>query len=122
MLLDSGERLNLLHDQMNSFLASSQKEGVFPAEATFSPAPYQEFLNGLRIFKTQGAIMLKLSPDRWLELSGSESNLAQYINHFHFKKLNEDDHHHPDNANYMAKGTMCLIIEADSDWSESNAG
>jgi hypothetical protein len=120
MLLDTGVELNALHEQLNAFLASSTQEASFPADVNLSPAPHDEFLNGLRVYKAQGPLMLKLSSDRWLELSGAENNLAKYISHFHFKNKNENDHHHPDNANYMSKGSMCLIIEADSTWAECN--
>ena len=122
MLLDTGAGLNELHQQLNTFLASSVMEDSIPAEVTLSPAPYQEFLKGLRIQKTEGPIMLLLSQDRWLELAGSENNLKNFVSHFYFRKPEEDGHHHPAHANYMAAGSLGLIIEADSTWNEINAG
>ena len=122
MLLDTGAELNVLHEQLKKFLASSAESASFPAEVTLSPAPYQEFLQGLRLQKSQGLVMLRLSQDRWLELTGSEANLANYVSHFKFDRPDIDDHHHPDYGNYMARGTMCLIVEADSTWSECHAG
>lgn len=116
MLLDTGAGLNALYEQLNLFLSSALKDAVFPADITLNPAPYQEFLNGIRIFKTQGLVMLKLSSDHWLELSGAENNLVQYIANFYFKHPNIDNHHHPDNADYMAKDSMRIIIESDSSW------
>lgn len=66
--------------------------------------------------------MLQLSKDRWLELSGSETNLAKYMSYFKFDKPGEDGHHHPDNTDYMACGTLRLIVRADSTWGECHAG
>jgi hypothetical protein len=122
MLLDSRAKLNALHEELTTFLASGMKEVSIPAEVTFSPAPYQEFLKGLRLQKTQGPIMLRLTRDRWLELTGAEVHLAKYVRHFCFEKREAEGHHHPDNANYMAPSSLRLIIEADSTWAEGNAG
>jgi len=122
MLLDTGAELNVLHERLTKFLASSAESVSFSAEVTLSPAPYQEFLRGLRLQKTQGLVMLRLSQDRWLELTGSEANLAKYVSHFKFNNPDRDDHHHPDNGDFMARGTLCLIVEADSTWGECNAG
>ena len=120
VLLDTNTRLNMLHHQLHEFLSSSAKDISIQAMTTLSPEPYEEFLKGLRIKKTNGKIMLSLSQDRWLELSGATSNLFKYVEHFKFE--NEDDHHHPDHANYMSKGSMSLIIEADSTWPNDNEG
>ena len=68
MLLDTAAELNVLYRKICEFMSSELKESSFPAEVNLSPAPYEEFLNGLRIQKTHGAIMLRLSQDRWLEL------------------------------------------------------
>ena len=122
MLLDTGAELNALHLRLNDFLTSSEMSISLPAETTLSPAPYQEFLCGLRLKKSQGLVMLTLTQDRWLELAGSEDNLAKYVSHFKFDKPEEDDHHHTDNGEHMARGTLRLIVEADSTWSECNAG
>jgi hypothetical protein len=122
MLLDTAATLNILHQQLLSFLTSSLKKISITAEVSLNPAPYDMFLNGLRVEKTQGSIMLRLSQDHWLELTGSEANLAKYVSHFHFGNIEDNDHHHPDNGNYMSTGSLRLIIEADSTWSEVNAG
>lgn len=66
--------------------------------------------------------MLRMTEDRWLELTGSEDLLAEYVSHFKFENHEEDTHHHPDNANYLARGSLRLIIEADSSWGEEHAG
>jgi hypothetical protein len=118
MLLDSAAKLNVLHQQLESFLASALKEISISADTSLRQEPYKELLNGLRVKKTHGQIMLKLSQDRWLELTGSEAYLAEYVSHFHFQEVELDGHHHPDHANYMSSGSLNLIIEADSTWPE----
>jgi hypothetical protein len=122
MLLDTGAKLNELHQTLVKFLMSSLIEISLPAEVTQSPAPYQESLNGLRVQKSQGSIVLHLSQDRWLELAGSKDNLAKYVSHFHFQEPEDGDHHHPDHASYMAAGSLGLVIEADSTWAVDSAG
>jgi len=118
MLLDTGEKLNALHKRLITFLNSGVKEESISAEVTYSPAPHDEFLKGLRIQKTKDPVMLRLTEDRWLELTGSETDLAKYFSHFYFDNPSEDDHHHPDNADYMTSGSLNLIIEAASTWPE----
>lgn len=122
MLLDTGARLNALHHQLKEFLASSAKDAIFEAEVTHSAEPYHEFLKGLRLQKAQGPIMLRMTADRWLELTGSEDYLAEYVSHFKFEECEEDAHHHPDNADYMARGSMRLIIEVASSRKADHAG
>jgi len=122
MLLGPGAELNALHAHLSEFLASPEADLSVPAEVTLSPAPYQQFLPGLRLKKTQNSVCLCLANDGWLELSGSVLNLSKYVSHFRFEPPDQDDHHHPDNANYMAHGSLRLVIEADSTWGEENAG
>lgn len=121
MLLGTGRELNVLHAQLNEFLASRAMETSYPADVTLDPAPYKEFLRGLRLKKAEGLTALRLTDDRWLELTGSEMNLAAYVRHFRFDDPDADDHHHPDSGSHMARGSLRLIVEADSSWSE-NAG
>lgn len=122
MLLGSGAELNSLHACLSEFLASADATISVPAEVTLSPEPYQHFLPGLRLKKTQDAVCLCFAEDGWLELSGSALNLSKYISHFRFEPPDKDDHHHPDNANYMAPSSLRLIIEVDATWGEENAG
>lgn len=76
---------------------------------------------GLQIDKADGPIRLELTQQRWLWLSGSKENLARYVASFKFDRDEEGAHHHPEHVDaksYIAYGTMCLIIEVDSDWIE----
>ena len=122
MLLGPGAELNALHAHLSEFLASSETTISFPAQVTRSPAPYQQFLPGLRLKKTQDLVCLSFTEDCWLELSGSADYLSQYVSHFRFEPPDIDGHHHPDNANYMSPSSLRLIIEADSTWGEENEG
>ena len=121
-LLGPGAELNSLHACFSEFLASTDTTISVPAEVTLSPKPYQQFLPGLRLKKTKGAVCLCFAEDGWLELSGSVLNLSKYVSHFRFEPSEKDAHHHPDNANYMAANSLRLIIEADATWGEENAG
>ena len=122
ILLGPGAELNVLYAHLSEFLASSETTISLPAEVTGSPAPYQQFLPGLRLKKTHDLVCLSFAEDGWLELSGSASYLSQYVSHFRFDPPGNDGHHHPDNANYIASGSLRLIIEADSNWGEANDG
>ena len=122
MLLDSGTELNALHERLAGFLASAESNMSIPAQVSLSSEPYQQFLPGLRIEKTQDLVCLRLADDGWLETSGSNAHLSKYVSHFRFEPPDEDGHHHPDNAYYMAPGSLRLIIEADSTWGDENAG
>jgi len=118
MLLDKGGRLNALHSQLTSFLESCATETSFPADVTHDPAPFEDFLPGLRVKKAEGKVVLRLADDRWLELAGSKENLAEYIRHFRFDDPDADVHHHPENGSHMSRGSMHLVVEADSSWGE----
>ncbi|MDO5654449.1 MAG: hypothetical protein Q4G39_10165 [Brachymonas sp.] len=117
MLLDSAAQLNALHQQLQSFLSSDATSIDVEAQTSASPAPYDAFLKGLRVRKTQDGVLLRLGEDGWLELSGAPAHLGRYISHFRFAHPQKSAHHHPDHGDYMAAGTLCLVIEADPYWS-----
>jgi hypothetical protein len=123
-VLDTRARLNTLHQQLSKFFASGATEVAIRAEVTHSAPPNQELLKGLRVRKTRGRIELCLTEDRWLELTGSEANLAKYASYFHFGRHEEDVLHHPDDAalpHCLSPTTMHLIIEADAAPAELHA-
>jgi hypothetical protein len=122
MLLDTGAELNALHSRLAEFLVSAERNISIPALVTSSPAPYEKFLPGLRLKRARDRVSLRLAQDGWLELSGSDSYLSKYVSHFRFERPDEDGHQHPDNADYIAPGSLSLIIQADSAWGEENAG
>ena len=130
MLLDTAAALNALYEKISEFLNSGQEHISFPAIVNLNPAPYQELLNGLRIYKNNGGVKLFLSESRWLELTGSVGNLKQYVRHFYFQESELDNHHHPEYGikgeygDYMAKNaidSIGLIIESNSGWGEDGS-
>lgn len=121
MLLDSLKGMNAIHGKLEDFLSSSSKSVYIEASQHGGPEPYDELLLGLEIHKGDGPINLSLSSERRLHLVGSPDNLSRHFSFFRFKEDELDTHHHPEYvriANYMAKGTMSLIIETDSDYEE----
>ena len=71
MLLDTRTGLRELQARFKAFVASPVDTASFAAETTGSPAPYDEFVGGLRVQKRSGEASLILAADRWLELSAS---------------------------------------------------
>lgn len=121
MLLDSLEGMNAIYDKLQSFLSSPATSLYLEASQRGGPEPYGELLLGLEIQKRDGPINLSLTSARRLHLVGSHDNLARYFGFFKFREDEQDTHHHPEYvrvANYIAKGTMSLIIETDSDYEE----
>ena len=108
MLLDSCAALRQLHLRIGAFLDSSDHTLALPATTEGDPGPYERFLAGLRITKSDGAARLSLGRDSWLELFASVSDLRR----FNAKVLvdQETDHHH------WYCSPLSLIIEADSIW------
>jgi hypothetical protein len=110
MLLDSPKGLREFDREFRRFLESSSPHASFPAIATGSPAPYSEFLSGLRVEKSQGPIQLRLAADRRLELIGPPQELLQLAKAF--SGLDDGNHHHWETT------PVSLIIEAD-EWRAS---
>ena len=110
MLLDSCSCLKALHDRFNAFLASAAIEAAFDATSSGDPAPYDELLKGLRVRKRSGPGELRLSEDRWLELSSSIEELQQFGDRL---PVPQDHGHH-----HWYCSPLSLIIEAD-EWRAS---
>jgi hypothetical protein len=107
MLFDTQQGLRALHDAIGAFLDSSSLTTSFDAATGGAPAPYDEFLRGLRISKG-GATRLQVSTDRWLELSGSPQDIHALNEHL-FVSTDREHHHW-----YTAP--ISLIIEAQESW------
>ena len=108
MLLDTRTGLRELQARFKAFVASPVDTASFAAETTGSPAPYDEFLGGLRVQKRSGETSLILAADRWLELSASLRDLES----FGQKLTVVDDGGH----NHWYCAPISLIIEADDLW------
>jgi hypothetical protein len=106
MLLDTKAGLHTLHEQLRAFLASSASSVELVAEMDRSPAPYEEFLGGLRLLKTNGDLRLTLGSDRWLTLEGPSAELAECAKRF----LAKDEQGHT----HLYTTPISLIIESDS--------
>jgi hypothetical protein len=117
VLLDSLMAMESLHRRLDSFLDSGEDSIRLQAEQWGDPDPYEEFLGGLEIRKSEGPLTLGLTANRWLELKGALRNLKRYVSHFRFEQ--DNCHHHPGDVNlegYIQPGSMDLIIEVCSDW------
>ena len=111
MLLDSTQGLKELFEQLNAFILSDNDAGSFAARTTGSPEPYEEFLGGLRVFKTRECHQLLISKDRWLELSATPHDMKRFAQSL----LISDDGDH----NHWYGKPLSLIIEAD-EWRASD--
>ena len=107
MLLDSAQGLRLLYERLAGFLNSGAQEASFPALISGDPAPYTEFLVGLRLRRDPQRSQLWIAGDRWLELSAPSAELQKFVQRF--VGLTDGDHHH------WYSSPVSLIIEAD-DW------
>ncbi len=108
MLLDTVEGLRSFIGQFTEFLASGEVSAAFSAETSGSPEPYEEFLKGLRVEKTEGEPKLFLAEDKWLDLSAQPTELGV----FKEKLLVESDGDH----NHYYCSPVSMIIEADESW------
>jgi len=108
MLLDSCAGLRQMHETLTRFIASSAETLALPACTKGNPAPYDRFLDGLRIVKRDGEASLVLGPDNWLELAALEPELKRLTDEVLVEE--ETDHHH------WCTRPISLIIEADTIW------
>ena len=110
MLLDTRVGLNELHQRFLSLADSLGNRKSFAAEVTGDPAPYTEFLKGLRVGVFEGETELVLASDRWLELRAAPSELILLSDQL---LVDEDGAH-----NHWYTCPVSLIIEADDSWPE----
>lgn len=106
MLLDSCAGLRELHARIETFLKSTDQTLALSAATDGNPAPYERFLLGLRITKSEGTARLSRGSHNWLQSLASAPDLQ----HFNKKVLveHETEHHH------WYCSPISLIIEADS--------
>ncbi len=108
MLLDTLNGLHTLHEDFAAFLVSSTECGEFRGATSGSPAPYDEFLHGLRVAKTRAETSLHLAHDRWLELLAPREALEGFARQL---LVPEDGDH-----NHWYGRPLSLVIEADESW------
>ncbi len=109
MLLDTRGGLRALYQEFAKFLESEAPEYAFQAQTSGSPAPYDEFLRGLRVQKSEEEAKLCFGKDGWLELSGGFAELSEFKD----KLLVQEDGSH----NHWYGTPVSLIVEADDEWS-----
>ncbi len=117
VILDSIMGLNNIHDSLKGFMSSAEKTLSLTADTSGSPRPYNELLRGLEVEKSEGAIFVSVTAQRYLRIAGSVENLRIYIDFFQFAEGEESHHHHPeyvDTPGYIKPGTLSLVIEADA--------
>ena len=118
MILDSVQGLNDVHRKLKEFIASTETALRLEADTWGNPQPYDEFLPNLEFKKTDGPIFVSFNEDRGIKVAGSVENLEIYTDFFQFAEDEDTDHHHPeyvlDKEDYIAPGTLSLIIEADN--------
>lgn len=112
MLLDTEQGLKELHSRLLLFVDGCTTEAEFPALTHGSPDPYNEFLPGIRLIKTSGAVQLEMADDRWLELSGPGAELRSCASKFVVSE--EQGHRH------LYTCPISLIIEADEYYESDN--
>jgi hypothetical protein len=121
MLLDSMKGMRANYEHLQAFLLSTDLIATLKADCSGEPKPYNEFLKGLVVEKTNGPIILSVLPNKWLNLSGSVKNMSRYINYFQFRDDEEGEHHHPEHVslrNYISHDSLNLILEVDTDYIE----
>jgi hypothetical protein len=118
VILDSILGLNNIYDSLKGFMLSAERILCLAADASGSPGLYNELLCGLEIEKSEGAVFVYVTPQRYLRIIGSVENLRIYIDFFRFAEGEESHHHHPEYVEvpgYIRPDTLSLIIEADAE-------
>lgn len=108
MLMSTRLGMAELKKQFKAFVLSSDKSASFDAEIAGSPEPYDEFLNGLRIKKSNEPAQLRITEDKWLEFIGNVGALSEFEMRLGVEK--DGDHSH------FYSSPVSLIIEVDESW------
>ena len=105
MVIDTRSALTELSERVRTVAASANQFSEYPAAVSGRPAPYDEFLRGMRIKIIQGQSNVEISRDRWLNLELSCDDLDKLCDNL---IVNEDGAH-----NHLYTTPISLIIEAD---------
>ena len=108
MLLDTIKGMREFNKEFNTFVSSTAEKASFAAEINGEPDPYNEFLKGLRVEKTEGNARLLITEDKWLELRGSKTSIRELGSKLNIEK--DGDHKH------FYCSPVSLIIEVDESW------
>lgn len=108
MLLDTIQGFRKFKRDINAFVLSSNSSAAFKAEVAGNPEPYLEFLNGLRVQKSEETAKHYITKDHWLELLGCEIDLEKFASHLAI--TGDGDHVH------FYCSPVSLVIEVDESW------
>jgi hypothetical protein len=115
MLLDRADGLRSLSAELRRFIQTANPAQSFAAEVAGNPAPYAEFLRGLRIEKVgAGAPQLRITEDRWLELKATVAELEGVCEKL--ERTQDGSHTH------LYAVPASLIFEADDSWAGFHEG
>ncbi|MBD9668863.1 hypothetical protein IB278_33410 [Variovorax sp. VRV01] len=100
--------------QIREFVTGSRESLFLPADVHGSPAPYAVLLKGIRLSRADGAVLMSLSPDGEISVSGSADNLGRWAERFVFSFESEAGHRHIDSRfDWVAAASVSLIVEID---------
>ena len=120
MILDSVSNLNTIHLDLKGFLDGSGMTKRIQAIEEGSPEPFSEFLPYIEFAKSEGKVLVQITKDRGLRVSGSKENLVKYIEAFAFDQEEDGNHHHPEFSLIKEKadeiGGLWPFVEADNDY------
>ena len=108
MLMSTRLGMAKFKKQFKAFVLSSVESASFDAEISGNPEPYDEFLNGLRIKKSNGPAQLRITEDKWLEFMGN----IDALNELEMRLGVENDGEH----SHFYSSPVSLIIEVDESW------
>jgi hypothetical protein len=109
MLLDRKVGLDALALELRAFLDDAVRSANFNAELNGDPAPYSEFLRGLRVHKAlNGPPGLEIAGECWLELTATPEDLERLYSKL--ARARDTGHTH------FYAGPLSLILEADDSW------
>jgi len=100
--------------QVREFLAGSHEALFLPADVHGSPAPYAVLLKGIRLARSDGPVLMSLSPEGEICVAGSATNIDRWAERFVFPPDSDIEHRHIDNRfDWVAPASIGLIIEID---------
>jgi hypothetical protein len=107
VLSDSIDGLRVLHDLIESFVASDSKSLRIAADQGGSPERYDELLAGLNIEKTD-SLSATIGRDRWIYLTAPSDALRDTARRI--AALDNTQHSH------VYSAPVGLIVEARNEW------
>lgn len=108
MIVDSGAGLAEVARLIDIFLGVRDETLEIATQTHGNPAPYDHFLNGLRLIKSPTNKSTQITEDGWITITADTTDLRNFSERFTGV---EDGTHQRWYGNPVS-----LIIEADDDW------